>query len=47
MNKLQSIGWTYEAIAAYMGCTQRQVQYTVNKPKTSPEKRAGRPIEVD
>ncbi len=43
---LRSIGWTYEAIAAYMGCTQRQVQYTVRELKTTPKKHTGRPTSI-
>jgi len=34
---LRSIGWTYQAIAAYVGCSQRQVQYTVQEPKQTPK----------
>ncbi len=41
---LREVGWTYEAIATHIGCTQRQVQYTVNEPKTTPTKHTGRPV---
>lgn len=46
INTLRSVGWTYEAIAAYMNCSQRQMQYTVSESKVTLTKRAERSIVV-
>lgn len=39
---LRSIGWTYEAIANELNCTQRQVQHACSTVQVTPKKRSGR-----
>ena len=47
INTLRSVDWIYEAIAVYIGCTQRQIQYSVNESNFTFKKRPGRPSQID
>jgi len=40
---LRGIGWTYEDIAAYTGCTLAQVRHACSADQTTPRRRSGRP----